>query len=307
MTLARTEKAEIIFGIGGGSSIDSAKAISVMVPYDGDIHDYLGEYKVKKPGLPKMFVPTTAGTGAELSNTFVLTDDIKTGAKLSSQSFYTYGDLALVDPMLTANLPPRITAQSGLDAFSHCLESFVGLRANPLSEMFSFRGIELISKNLRKAYSDGPKNPDARYAMCFGVCMGTMAIRSSGVGNIHSTCYPLAKKYHLSHGLAIALMMPAIIEYNLVSNPAKFAAVAEALGEKTTGLSTMEAAKCAVVGIKKLMSDVGLASRLRDVGVKEEDFQEFARSVVTNYPRITSNNPRTMTERDVIDVYKMAY
>ena len=304
---ARAEGAEIIFGIGGGSAIDSAKAISVMVPYDGEIHDYLGEYKVKKPGLPKMFVPTTAGTGAELSNTFVLTDDIKSGEKLSSQSFYTYADLALVDPKLTTHLPQRITAESGLDAFSHCLESFVGLRANPLSEMFAFRGIELIAGNLRKAYSNGPNNPEARYAMCLGVCMGAMSIRSSGVGNIHSTCYPLARKYHLSHGFAVTLMMPAIMEYNLMSNPEKYKAVAEALGENTSGLSTMDAAACAVSGIKKLIADVGVSSSLKDVGVSENDFEEFAESVVTNYPRITSNNPRMISKEDVVEIYRMAY
>lgn len=305
--VARSEKVDVIFGIGGGSSIDSAKAISVMVPYEGEIHDYLGEYKVQKPGLPMMFVPTTAGTGAELSNTFVLTDDVKTKEKLSSQSHYTYADLALVDPILTKNLPQRITAESGMDAFSHCLESFVGLRANPLSELFSFRAIELIARNLRKAYSNGPNNPEARYAMCLGVCFGTLGVRSSATGNIHSTGYPLARKYHLSHGKAIALMMPAVMEFNLISNPEKFAAVANALGEPTAGLSPIEAAKRSVEGVKRLISDLNLTTRLRDIGAKEEDFPEFAKSVLTNYPRITSNNPRQMSEEEVIDIYQMAY
>jgi len=305
--VARSEKAELIFGIGGGSSIDSAKAISVMVPYEGEIHDYLGEYKVRKPGLPMMFAPTTAGTGAELSNTFVLTDDIKTQEKLSSQSLYTYADLALVDPVLTRNLPQSITAESGLDAFSHALECFVGLRSNPLSELFSYRGIELIARNLRKAYANGPADPEARYAMCLGVCMGTLGVRSSATGNIHAASYPMARKYHLSHGRGIALMMTAVMEFNLVSNPEKFAAVADALGEETAGLSPIEAAKRGVEGVKKLISDLNLSSRLRDVGVREADFSEFAKSVVTNYPRLTSNNPRQMTEEDVIRVYQAAY
>jgi alcohol dehydrogenase len=305
--VARAEQAEIIFGIGGGSAIDSAKAISVMVPYDGEIHDLLGEQKVKKPGLPKMFVPTTAGTGAEISNTFVLTDDIKTGEKVSSQSIYTYGNLALVDPVLTANLPQPLTAQCGVDALAHCLESFVGLRANPLSDMFAFRAIELIANNLRKAYSNGPKDPEARYAMCLGVCLGTMAVRTTGTGCIHCTGYPLATRYHLSHGVAIALMMPAVTEYNLIGNPEKFAAVAQALGENISGLSTMDAAKRAVTGLKKLISDVGLASGLRGIGVKEEEFPNFAKIAVTNYPRLASNNPRPMTEKDAVEVYRMAY
>jgi alcohol dehydrogenase class IV len=305
--IARSEKVDLIFGIGGGSPIDSAKAISVMVPYEGEIHDYLGEYRVRKPGLPMMFVPTTAGTGAELSNTFVLTDDVKTQEKLSSQSLYTYADLALVDPELTKNLPQRITAESGLDAFSHALECFVGLRSNPLSELFSFRGIELIAQNLRKAYNNGPDDPEARYAMCLGVCMGTLGVRSSATGNVHATCYPMARKYHLSHGRAIALMMPAVMEFNLIGNPAKYAAVAGALGEETAGLSPAEAAGKSVEAVKRLISDLNLPTRLRDMGVKEADFPGLAKSVVTNYPRLTSNNPRQMTESDVIDIYQAAY
>jgi alcohol dehydrogenase class IV len=305
--VARSEKVDLVFGIGGGSPIDSAKAISVMVPYEGEIHDYLGEYKVRKPGLPMMFVPTTAGTGAELSNTFVLTDDIKTKEKLSSQSLYTYADLALVDPVLTRNLPQSITAESGLDAFSHALECFVGLRSNPMSELFSYRGIELIARNLRRAYTNGAEDLEARYAMCLGVCMGTLGVRSSATGNIHATSYPMARKYHLPHGRGIALMMPAVMEFNLAASPEKFAAVADALGESTAGMSSMEAAKKSVDGVKKLISDLNLTERLRDIGVRETDFQEFAKSVQTNYPRLTSNNPRQMSEADVIQVYQAAY
>jgi alcohol dehydrogenase len=305
--IARSEKVDLIFGLGGGSPIDSAKAISVMVPYEGEIHDYLGEYKVKKPGLPMMFVPTTAGTGAELSNTFVLTDDVKTQEKLSSQSLYTYADLALVDPVLTKNLPPKITAESGLDALSHALECFVGVRSNPLSELFSYRGVELIARNLRKAYNNGPNDPEARYAMSLGVCMGTLGVRSAATGNVHAACYPMARKYHLSHGRAIALMMPAVMEFNLIGNPEKYAAVADALGEPTAGLSPTEAAGKSVEGVRRLISDLNLPTRLRDIGAKEEDFPEFAKSVLTNYSRLTSNNPRQMTEADVIDIYNTVY
>ncbi len=208
---------------------------------------------------------------------------------------------------LTKNLPQHITAESGIDAFSHALECFVGVRSNPLSELFSYRGIELIAGNLRKAYTNGPDDPEARYAMCLGVCMGTLGVRSSATGNVHATCYPMARKYHISHGRAIALMMPAVMEFNLIGNPQKYAAVAGPLGEETEGLLPVEAARKSVAGIKRLISDLNLPTRLRDVGVKEEDFPEFAQSVVTNYPRLTSNNPREMTESDVIDIYQAAY
>ncbi|MFH0814150.1 MAG: iron-containing alcohol dehydrogenase [Pseudomonadota bacterium] len=303
---ARKEGVNIIFGIGGGSSIDTAKAVSIMVPYEGDIFDCLGINRVKKPGLPKMFVPTTAGTGSELSHTFILTDD-KSGDKITSYSPYTFSDLSIIDPTLTLNLPPKITAESGMDAFSHALESFVTIKANPLSDLFSLRGIELISKHLRKAYSKGTHSLDARYAMCFGVCMGTMAVRSSGVGAVHATCYPPAMKYHLSHGLAISLMMPYIMEYNLISNPEKFAAVASAMGEKVEGLSTYDAAQVAAKAVRRLLGDLGLPLRLRDVGAKKEDFPEFARIVVKRYAHHLANNPRNIGEQDIIGVYESAW
>jgi len=305
-SLAKKEGVEIIFGIGGGSSIDTAKAVSFMVPYEGDIYNCLGINQVKKEGLPKIFVPTTAGTGSELSHTFVLTDDLS-GDKVTSYSPYTFSDLSIIDPTLTLTMPPRITAESGMDAFSHALESFVTVRANPLSDLFSLRGIEIISKNIRKAYTKGDHHLEARYAMCFGVCMGTMAIRSSGVGAVHATCYPPAMKYHLTHGLAISMMMPYVMEYNLISNVEKYAAIASAMGENVERLSTMEAAKASVDAVKQLIEDLGLPSRLRDVGAKREDFPELAKTVVKRYQHHLINNPRNLTEQDILKIYESAF
>jgi alcohol dehydrogenase class IV len=304
--LARKEKAEIIFGIGGGSTIDLAKAVSFMVPYEGDIYDCLGINQVKKPGIPKIFVPTTAGTGSELSPSFILTDD-RSGDKVTSYSPYTFSDLSIIDPMLTLSMPPKVTAESGMDAFSHALESFVTIRANPLSNLFSFRGIEIISRNIRKAYTKGAHNLEARYGMCFGVCMGTMAIRSSGIGAVHATCYPPAMKYHLTHGLAISIMMPSVMEYNLISNPEKFAAIASAMGENVEKLSTMDAAKVAVEAVRKLMKDLDLPLRLRDVGAKKEHFPDFAKIVMKRYGHHLANNPRDLTEQEIFKIYESAW
>ena len=306
--LARKERVDIIFGIGGGSSIDAAKAVSLFVPYEGDIYSCIGLAinQVKNPGLPKIFIPTTAGTGADLSNSFVLTND-RTNEKISSNTPYAFSDLSIIDPELTLNLPPKITAESGMDAFSHSLESFVSLQANPLSDLFALRGMELISKNIGKAYSHGPKSPEARYAMCFAVCMGTMALRSSRGGAIHPTCYPLAMKYHLTHGLSISLMMPYVMEFNLASDLKRFAAVASAMGERIEGFSTEEAAQVAVKAVKRLIGDLGLPLRLRDIGVKKEDFGEFARFVAKKYPHYLASNPRKVSEQDIIGIYESAW
>ncbi|OPY93152.1 MAG: 1,3-propanediol dehydrogenase [Syntrophaceae bacterium PtaU1.Bin231] len=304
--LGRKEKVGAVIAIGGGSVIDTAKAVSFMIPYEGKLEDNLGIGKVKKPGLPKIFVPTTAGTGSELSHTFVLYDD-ESGDKITSYSPYCFADISLIDPVLTLNLPPKITAESGMDAFSHALESFVTIRANPLSDVLSLKGIEVISRNIQKAYAKGNQNLEARYAMCFGVCMGTMAIRSSGVGAIHATCYPPAMEYHLSHGVAISIMMPYVMEYNLIANMTKYAAVAEAMGEKVEGLSQREAAQASVEAVRGLMRDLSLPMRLRDVGGKKEDSAKFAATVVKRYAHHIANNPRNLTEKDLVNIYEMAW
>jgi alcohol dehydrogenase len=304
--LAKEQGADIIAGLGGGSSIDTAKAVSFMATYDGDIKDCLGINQIKKPGLPKIFIPTTAGTGSELSHTFVLVDE-ESGDKITSYSPHTFGDLSLIDPTLTLSMPPKVTAESGIDAFSHALESFVTIKANPLSDQFSKRGIELVCKYLPLAYSQGPKNLEARYAMCYGVCMGAMAIRSSGIGAVHATSYPVAMKHHLTHGLAIALVMPAVMEFNLMSNPDKFAAVADAMGQPVGNMSIEEAGREAVESVRRFIANLGLPTRLRDVGASKDDFREFAKVTVKRYSHHLANNPRLITEDDIINIYQAAW
>ncbi len=304
--IARKQGAQIIFGIGGGSVMDLAKAVAVMAPSNDDVYQSLGTNQVKKPGLPKILVPTTAGTGSEISNSFVLTDD-RSGDKIASSSPHAFSDLSIIDPVLTMTMPPRVTAESGMDAFSHALESFVTIRANPLSDLLSLRGIEVISQNLRKAFTKGTHNLQARYAMCFGVCLGTMAIRSSGMGVVHATCYPPAMKYHLTHGLAISLMMPSVMETNLISNFEKYSAVACAMGEKIDGRSPAEAAYASVKAVRQLIKDLGLPAGLRDVGGKKGDFHEFARTVVSRYAYHLVNNPRNLTEEDILRIYEAAW
>lgn len=306
LALARKEKIGVILGIGGGSSIDTAKIVSCMAPYQDGIDAYLGINKVQRPGLPKIFVPTTAGTGSELSHTFVLTDD-RVNDKVTSYSPFAFSDISIIDPTLTLSMPAKVTAESGMDAFSHALESFLTVRANPLSDTLSMRGIEVISKNIRKAYTKGTHSLDARYAMCFGVCMGTMAIRSSGIGAVHATCYPPAMKYHLTHGMAISIMMPYVMEYNLPSNLGKYAAIASAMGENGANLSTRAAAMTSVDAVRQLTADLGIPSRLRDVGAKQEDFPEFAKTVVKRYAHHVANNPRNLTEQDILKIFQSAW
>lgn len=302
----KKEHFDAVLGVGGGSVLDAAKAISFMATHDGDIHQYLGINRVQKPGITKIFVPTTAGTGSELSSAFILTDE-QSGAKISSSSPYAFADLSVIDPVLTLNLPPKITAESGIDALSHALESYVTARANPLSDTLSLKGIEYIGRFLRQAYSKGSKSLEARYFMCLGVCMGTMAIRSSGLGAIHAMCYPPAIKNHLSHGLSIALIMPSVMECNFISNLAKFANIAEAMGMKTEGLSLHEAALKSIEAVRLLLRDLGLSRKLRDFGIPKEDLGQYAEDVAKNYPHLFTANPRDLSVEEIRQIYENAY
>ena len=164
----------------------------------------------------------------------------------------------------------------------------------------------MISRHLRRAFNQGPDDLEARYAMCFGVCMGTMAIRSSGIGAVHACCYPPATKYHLSHGVAIGVMMPHVMRYNLVSNPAKFAAVAEAMGaEASDDLQAM--GEAAADAVERLISDVGMPTRLREVGANQDDFPGFAETVMKRYAHHVANNPRDLKLEDLVAIYQAAY
>jgi alcohol dehydrogenase class IV len=306
LEIVKKNKHDLIIGFGGGSSIDTAKAISVMATAEKDIMHCFGIETVEKPGLPKIFTPTTAGTGSELSSAFISLDE-KTGVKRTGYSRFAFADVAIIDPVLTLTMPPRLTAETGIDALGHALESYVGAKSNPFSEMFSYKGIQTICKYIRRAYAKGQDDLESRYFMCLGVHGGTLAIRSSGTGAAHALAYPPAVKYHLSHGLSVAVMLPCVMEHNLIGNPEKYANVAQAMGERIEGLSVFEAAYRSVEAMKRLLQDLSLPLRLREVGAKKEDFQTFSETVFKLYSHLINNNPRDMQVEDVRKVYESAW
>jgi alcohol dehydrogenase class IV len=174
--------------------------------------------------------------------------------------------------------------------------------------MFALKAIELISQNIRKAYARGDHNLEARYAMCLAAFLAILPLRSiGGLALIHAAGNPPATKYHLSHGKALSLMMPYVMQYNLIANREKYAAVAFAMGEKVEGLSTSDAAKIAIEAVKKLISDLDLPTKLREVGAKKEDFPEFARNVMKRSPHLIANEPRNVTEQDLLRIYESAW
>ncbi|NPV06143.1 MAG: iron-containing alcohol dehydrogenase [Syntrophaceae bacterium] len=301
--LALKGKCDIVIGIGGGSAMDVAKAVAVVAAHGAEAKDFLGLNKVPGPGLPTIMVPTTAGTGSEVTFTavFVRPDLQK---KEGMNSVYMYPDLALLDPELTLSLPPQPTAASGIDALCHAIESYTSVIASPVSEMFSLEAIRLIAGNLRTCVHNG-KDLEAREAQMLGSLYAGIGLANAGVGAAHSLSYPLGGKYGISHGIANTLMLPRIMEYNLPGALEKFALVAEAMGENTEGLSVRDAAMLAVEAVDDLIEDCGIATGLEELGIPEEDFPEMARVAMT-VARPLENNPRKVTLEDAIAIYRTA-
>lgn len=302
--LAVKNKCDLVIGIGGGSVMDVAKAIAVIATNQGAAADYLGLNKVPKAGLPKIMIPTTAGTGSEVTFTAVFVrKNLK--KKEGMNSPYLYPELALLDPELTLSLPPAPTAQTGLDALCHAIESYTSINSSPLSEMFSLEAIALIAENLRTCVHDG-KNIAARERMLLGSLYAGIGLANAGVTAVHSLSYPLGGKFGVSHGLANTMLLTPVMAFNLAGALQKFVDVAEAMGECVEGLPEREAAYLAVDAVEALIEDCGIESTIKDFGVKEKDFPALA-DVALTVARPLENNPRKMTKEDMIAIYAQAY
>jgi len=302
--IAVKNKCDIVIGIGGGSAMDVAKAIAVLAINKGSAVDYLGLNKVPKPGLPKIMVPTTAGTGSEVTFTAVFVrKNLK--KKEGMNSPYLYPELALLDPELTLSLPPAPTAQTGMDALCHAIESYTSVNASPVSEMFSLEAIALIAENLRTCVHDG-QNIVARERMFLGSLYAGIGLANAGVTAVHSLSYPLGGKYGVGHGLANTMMLPAVMAFNLPAALGKFTDIAEAMGECIEGLPDREAAYLALEAVEALIEDCGIFASLAQFGIKEKDFAALA-DVALNVAVPLKNNPRKVTKEDMIAIYAQAF
>ena len=302
--LARQAGADCVIGVGGGSALDIAKAISILLTNGGKAADYLGLGKIKKPGVPKIMIPTTAGTGAEVTFTAVFINE-ETKSKGGMNGDPLYPDAALLDPALTVSLPPAVTAATGIDAFTHALEAYVSSQAHAISDMYAIEALDLISSNLGPAYANG-NNLAARSAMLMGSLMGGKALAMAGVGLVHAMAYPLGGMFNTPHGLANAILLPYVVEYNLIGSPEKYATVAEIMGYDTEGLSTREAATLTVEAIHQLNGDIGIPASLSALDIPTDDIPEMARIALT-VTRPVENNPRQPSLEDVITVYEAAF
>jgi len=297
-------RCDLVVGIGGGSAMDLAKAVAAVAGNKGKAADYLGLNKVPGPGLPTIMVPTTAGTGSEVTFTAVFVRrNLK--KKEGMNSPFLYPNIALLDPELTLTLPPEPTATTGLDALCHAIESYTSIQASPMSEMVSLEAIRLISDHLRTCVHNGG-NLEARAEMLLGSLYAGLGLANAGVTAVHSLSYPLGGKYGVPHGLANTLLLPHVMAFNLPGNLEKFAVIAELMGEIVDDLPLREAAWQAVEAVNTLIEDCGVHKTLADLDIPQEAFPELAKTAMT-VARPLQNNPRKLTIEDAIEIYEDSY
>ena len=301
--LAKKAKCDCVVGAGGGSAMDVAKAVSILLTNGGKAEDYLGLGKIKKPGVPKIMIPTSAGTGAEVTFTAVFINE-KTKSKGGMNGDPLYPEAAILDPALTVSLPPNITATTGVDALTHALEAFVSTQAHAISDMYALEAIDLISSNLVKAYAHGG-NLEARSNMLLGSLLAGKALATAGVGLVHAMAYPLGGMFGIPHGLANAVLLPYVMAYNLIGNPARFAMLAEVMGAKVDGLPEREAAEAGVEFVYRMNQDLGIPASLAELKIPAKKIPEMAKIALT-VTRPVENNPRKPSLEDVIRVYETA-
>jgi alcohol dehydrogenase len=302
--LAKKEKCDFVLGVGGGSTMDTAKAAAVLATNAGRARDFQGLNKVPQPGLPKGMVPTTAGTGSEVTFTAVFINE-EEKKKAGINSPFLYPEMSILDPELTLDLPAAVTAFTGMDALTHAVESYTSKAASAISEMFSLEAIRRIGKSLRQAVDHG-SDLSARSNMLLGSLLAGIGLANAGVTAAHSLAYPLGGIFRVPHGVANALLLPSVMEYNVFSCPEKFGKISEAMGEKVEGLSVREAAILAVDTVKRLAKDLGVPQRLSDLGIPEPAIPGMAEEAM-KVTRPLENNPRPVSLAETIRIYQKVF
>ncbi len=292
---------DIVIGIGGGSVLDIAKLIAAQLDNEQQLKDYVGIGLLKGRKKKLICVPATSGTGSEVSPNAILVDELN--QKKGIISPFLVPDIVYVDPMLTVSVPPGITAATGLDALTHCLEAYTNKFAQPFIDVYAYEGMRLIAAYIAMAVNDG-SNIEAREKVAMGSLLGGFCLGPVNTAGVHALSYPLGSMFHLAHGLSNALLLPYVMEYNIPATK-KYAEVAIALGCGRQG--TDEAtAYAGVEKIRELIKTCGIPATLKEVNVPESAIPQMAVDAM-KIQRLLKNNPREITEQDAIDIYKAAY
>lgn len=302
--LYKKSEANALIAIGGGSTIDVAKAVGILATNGGRIQDYEGMEKFSNPPLPLIAIPTTAGTGSEVSGSCVITDPER-GLKMSIRhASLNPAKIAILDPLAFKSLPASTAAQAAMDAFVHAFESYLSLHANPMTDALNLYAMELIGHNVRQFVANR-SNLEAGLNMAVAASLAGMTFGLTGLGNVHCMARFVGAFFHISHGLSNAICLPYVAEFNMLANPQKYARIALAMGENIQGLTDMEAAHKALMAIKQLGRDLGIPEKLREIKAAEDKLSEMARLCVeANYNRW---NPRFTTYDDFLNLFKKAF
>ncbi|MEC0283812.1 iron-containing alcohol dehydrogenase [Terribacillus saccharophilus] len=299
-----SDNPDLLIGVGGGSALDITKLLSVMLTNKEDVRNFIGTDMIKNRGIPFILVPTTAGTGSEVTANAIFTD-IRDNVKKGIVSPYLLPNAAIIDATLTLSVPAKVTAATGMDALVHAVESYTAIKAGELTDGIALQAIKLISRSLRTAVYDG-NNLRAREDMAMGSLLAGISLGNAGVGAVHALAYPLGGKFKVPHGVANSMLLPYVMKYNVISNLTKFKEVALAMGENVEHLSLRDAAEQAVHALAKLSEDVGIPASLKEVGVEESDLTNLAEEA-NKIDRLLSNNPRKLTRDDIENIYRDAF
>lgn len=292
--------ADVLIAIGGGSSIDVAKSVAVLATNGGDIADYEGVDKFTERPLPLVVIPTTVGSGSEVTKGAVITNP-ETHVKMVIVSDLMFATIAVLDRRAVAGLPSRIAATTGMDALTHAIEAYVAKGANPITDAINLGAIELIGANLVAASrGDG----DALYAMLVASSMAGIGFHDAGLGAVHALANTIGAHYGVHHGTANALFLPYVIDFNIPAAPERFARIAAALGEDTTGLTTEEAAQRASAAVHRLAEETGVPRHLDEIDVPEDAIDLLARDALVQAD--LPGNPREAGLDDLVTIYRRA-
>ena len=305
VNFTRKHQFDLVIGLGGGSALDLAKLAAVLAVHDGKVADYLnltGTKALEQKGLPKILIPTTSGTGSEVTNISVLSLDTTKDVVTHD---YLLADSAIVDPELTISLPPKVTAATGVDALTHAIEAYVSVNANEVTDALALQAIRLISGSIRTAVLEG-ENKQARSDMSYGSYLAGLAFFNAGVAGVHALAYPLGGQFHIAHGDSNAVLLPYVMGYIRQSCEKRMKDILDAMGLSSAYLSQEEASYKCVDALQQLVQDVNIPSTLKGFNIPEEALEQLTDDA-TKQTRILARSPMLLEREDIYAIYRSAF
>ena len=303
LSAARDARADAVIGLGGGSPMDVAKLVAALVRGEQDVVECFGIGKLAERSVYLACLPTTSGTGSEVSPNAILLDE-QDQLKKGVVSPHLVPDAAYVDPMLTIGVPAAVTAATGMDALTHCIEAYANKFAHPVIDLYALEGIRLITRDLVAAVRNG-KDVAARTNLSLGSLYGGMCLGPVNTGAVHALAYPLGGEFHVAHGVSNAVLLPHVLEFNLPAAPQRYAAIARAMGVEA-GRSDLETAQRGLDRIRELSRACGIPASLSQLQIPRDAIERMARAAMT-VTRLLDRNVRQVTLNDAIEIYRRAF